>query len=60
MTKEHINTILGDFEHWRLMSNRERMGFARAMRGLQYDRDALEIACAFWVHGYRMGTNEQS
>ena len=57
MTKENIHTALVDFEHWRKMTNIERMRFARVMKGKQYGRDALELACAFWIHGYRTGSN---
>lgn len=58
MTKAQIDGVLEDFDHWRRMTNIERMKFARTMRGRIYGRSALEIACAWWVHGYRTGEKQ--
>jgi len=58
MNKAEIHALLVDTVSWRKATNIERMKFARIMRGKQYGFDALEIAFAFWIHGYRTGGNE--
>lgn len=58
MKRHRIDALLSNTLHWREATELEKRLFCRSMYGRDYGWDALEIAFAWWINGYRTGRNE--